>query len=175
MDLSRQADEPTTATVAEAPRRSAIVARAVTTSLLALFVLAGLFGLLGERSSLVSAADGSRELALTYPAVVRAGMNAPWQIELRDPAGLPQQVDLEIDASYFDLYEHQRFYPEPAEESRHGDIHVMTFDTGGETSLVITHDAYVQPRYSASRSGSITYATPGQPSLAVQFRTVVLP
>lgn len=140
-----------------------------------MIVLVGALGLLGERSSVVSASDGALELSLTYPPVVRSGMDVPWQIEVRDPAGLPSQIDLEIDAAYLELFEHQRFYPEPAEEHRAGDVLVMTFDTGGEPSLVVTHDAYVQPRYSAARSGSVTVVGPDHPPLSVQFRTVVLP
>lgn len=175
MVRSRRPDESTTASVASTPRRSALVARSVTTSVLAVFVLAGLLGLLGDRSSTASAREGARELSLTYHAVVRSGMDAPWRLELRDPAGLPEQVELEIDASYFELYEHQRFYPEPSAEHRAGDRLVLTFDTGGETSLVVSHDAYVQPRYSAARSGVVSLAGTAQPSLSVQFRTVVLP
>ena len=175
MDLSSRADSSTTASVAHAPRRSAVVARTITTSLLAVVVLLGAFGLLGERSSVVSASDGERELSLTYPPVARSGMNVPWRIELLDPTGLPSQVELEIDAAYLELFEHQRFYPEPAEEHRVGDTLVMTFDTGGETSLVVSHDAYVQPRYSAARSGSVALVDPDRTPLTVRFRTVVLP
>lgn len=170
-----RAEGSTTAGIRAGPRKVALVARGVTTALLAGFVLAGLLGLLGDRSRVASAHDGPASLSVKFAPLARGGTNVPWQVELHDPRGLPPQVDLVLDARYFEIFEHQRFYPEPAAERRDGDNLVMTFDTGQATSLVVAHDSYVQPRYSFERLGSVALLTDGVPTLTVPFRTVVLP
>ena len=171
-----RAEGSTTAGVPLAPRRRSVVVRGIATAALAAFVLAGATGLFGERVAVVRADDGEgRSLAVTYAPVVRGGLDVPWRVELEDPRGLPDEVVLAVDPAYFQMFESQRFYPEPAEEARDGETWQLTFDTTGGTSLVVEFDAYVQPRFTGGRTGSVTVVDDSRPQLAVHFSTALMP
>jgi len=170
-----RAEDSTTAGIAHATPRRSVVVRGTVTALLAVFVVVGLLGLLGDRTAVVRADDGGRELAVTYAPVARNGTGVVWRIELSDPTGLPPEVQLAIDSRYLQIFDHQRFYPEPTEETRDGDTLLLTFTTEGQHSLVLEHDAYVAPRYSAARNGSVSLMEAGHRTLTVGFRTVLVP
>lgn len=174
MALSR-AEDSTTAGIAHGSSRRSIVLRSTATAALAAFLLVGLLGFLGDRTAVVGAHDGLRSLSVTYAPVARNGTGVPWLVKLSDPAGLPREVQLALDARYFELFEHQRFYPEPAEETRDGDTLLLTFATEGQTTFVLEHDAYLAPRYTASRPGSVSLVQDGEQTLTVSFRTVLVP
>jgi hypothetical protein len=161
----------TTDVVLEVPAR-ARRARRLSTGALALLVLAGALGVLGDRTSQVSARDGATTLTVTYAPVLRAGAPLVWRLELRDPDGLPAEVVLALDAGYLGMLDHQRFLPEPSEERREGDTLLLTFPTGGAARFVLEQDAYAEPAFSAARTGAA--AVVGT-ALAVRFRTVQVP
>ena len=73
------------------------------------------------------------------------------------------------------MLDHQRFYPEPVEETRSGDELVLTFATDGSASFVLEHDSYVQPRWTPLRDGTASLLEDGRPALTVSFRTVLAP
>lgn len=170
-----RADDSTTAGIAHATPRRSVVVRGLVTTLLAVLVVVGLLGFLGDRTAVARADDCGRELAVTYAPVARNGTGVVWRVELSDPAGLPPEVQVAIDAAYLQIFEHQRFYPEPTEETRDGDALLFTFTTEGQTSFVLEHDAYLAPRYSAARSGSVSLVEAGERVLTVSFRTVLVP
>ncbi len=171
-----RAEGSTTAGVPLAPRRRSVLTRGIATAALATFVLAGATGLFGERTAVVRAVDAEgRSLAVTFAPVARGGLDVPWRVELEDPRGLPDQVVLAVDPTYFEIFESQRFFPEPAQEARDGDTWQLTFDTTGATSLVVSYDAYVQPRFTGGRRGAVAVVDESRPPLAVHFRTALMP
>jgi len=172
---SRAPERPTTTGIARATPRRSVVARDVATALLAVLVVAGLTGFLGDRLAVVRDDDGVRSLAVTYAPVARNGAGLPWRVELHDPRGLPPEIDLAISTPYLDMLDHQRFYPEPVEETRSGDELVLTFATDGSASFVLEHDSYVQPRWTPLRDGTVSLLEDGRPALTVSFRTVLAP
>ncbi len=62
-------------------------------ALLTLLVLAALLGLLGVRTSEVSAEEGGWALTARYPAIARAGLDTPWEVTVTSEEGFGQEVD----------------------------------------------------------------------------------
>jgi hypothetical protein len=170
-----RAEDSTTTGIETSVHRPTVVLRDIVTGLLALVLLAGLLGFLGDRSSVVRDTDGERSLEVTFAPVGRNGTGIPWLVSLHDPAGLPAEIQLAIDARYLAIFEHQRFYPEPSEETREGDELLLTFTTEGQETFVLEHDTYLAPRWSPPRAGSVSLVEDGERPLSVSFRTLLVP
>ena len=144
--------------------------------LLVLFVLAGLFGLLGDRTGVVegAAADG-HHLRLEYAVTSRPGMDVPFQIRLTRAEGLDSEVTLALTGDYLDMYETQGWYPEPTEQTRDGEWLYLTFATEGQPVMVIDFNAYIQPNALLPRSGELALVVDGEPVDPLSFRTFLFP
>lgn len=155
--------------------RSAL-GRRLATAAVAVFVLLGLVGVLGSRNAEASTTQGDWTVTVTYPQVARAGLDVPFQIEVTRAGGLDEQVDLVLDRGYFRIYESQRFFPEPAEESSDAQHLYLTFDAppAGDT-LKISYDAYIQPSSQIGHGGAVAVLVDDVPTATVAFRTTLLP
>jgi hypothetical protein len=145
-------------------------------SLLLVFVLLGIFGLLGMKDGTVSASGGGYQLQLQYPRIARAGLDVPWQLTITHPGGFDGPVTLETTSAYFDIFESQGITPEPSKETAGATWDRMTFDPPPGDTLVVSLDIYVQPASQQGRSGTArVLGSDGQPVASVSFRTRLLP
>lgn len=153
-----------------------VVGRRVATAAVAVFVLLGLLGVLGSRNDERSTTQGDWTVTVTYAQVARAGLDVPFQIEVTQAGGLDPQIDLVLDRGYFRIYESQRFFPEPAEESSDAEHLYLTFDAPptGDT-LKISYDAYIQPSSQVGHDGTVAVLVDDVPTATVAFRTTLLP
>lgn len=144
--------------------------------LLVLFVLAGLFGLLGDRSGVVegAAADG-HHLRLAYAETSRPGADVPFEIRVTRAEGLDPEITLALSGDYLDMYETQGWYPESTEQTRDGAWVYLTFATEGQPVMVIDFDAYIQPDALLPRSGELALVVDGEPVDPLSFRTFLFP
>lgn len=144
--------------------------------MLALVVLAGLFGFLGDRVGVVErAGPEGHQLRLEYAETSRPGLDVPFEIRLTKPEGLDPEVTLAITGDYLDLYETQGWYPEPTEQTRDGEWVYLTFATEGQPVMVIDFDAYLQPNAVRPRSGQLAVVVDGLPVDPLSFRTFLFP
>jgi len=143
---------------------------------LLLFVLAGLFGFLGDRVGVVEgpAPDG-HHLSLEFAQTSRPGLDVPFEIRVTRPEGLDPEVTLALTGDYLDLYETQGWYPEPTEQTRDGEWVYLTFATEGQPVMVIDFDAYIQPTAVLPQSGQLALVVDGEPVDPLSFRTVIFP
>ena len=156
--------------------RAAIWSRRGFLALLVLIVVAGLAGLLGVHTATGSAAEGDWSLSLRHASVARAGLDVPWDVTVTHAGGFGKQVTLAITADYFGIYESQRFWPEPSDETRDGDTVYLTFSAPAKgDTFKVSYDAYIQPASQIGRSGSISVLDAGERVATVDFSTRLLP
>ncbi len=155
--------------------RAGVRLRQVATGLLTLGVAAGAAGVFGVSHDEVTAVDDTLTLTVEHPAVARAGNDATFAVTVTDSAGLGDQVEVVLDRHYLDLWESQRFFPEPSEETAEGDLVVFTFDAPEDaTTMTVRFDAYLQPVAQSGADGLVE-ARVADRSATARFRTTVVP
>lgn len=148
------------------------------TALLAVFVLLGLAGFWGGRSEQVADTGDGWRLEVTFVGTARPGMDVPFEIVVGcvDPPCTGERLGLAVDRQYIDMFESQRFFPEPEAESGDREQVVLEYaapDPGAE--LAVFYDAYVQPTQHRGRDGAVQLLVDGVPGPSVTFRTSVMP
>jgi hypothetical protein len=150
--------------------------RRVGLGLMGAVVLAAAFGLFGVKYRTVQASDGETALSVRYAAVGRPGLGVSWQIEVDRPGGFTDDVELLVDARYFDHLDENGIDPEPAETRSRGDFVVWTFDQPDGARLVVDLDARIAPTWQLRAHGSVAVLGPdSQPQVDVEFDTWSLP
>lgn len=114
---------------------------------LTLFLLAGLAGVFGVKSSAVSATGGGYELKVTYAKWARPGLAVPWTVEVTRTGGFDDKtVTVTTSSAYFNLFDENGLDPDPSSVTTEGDLIMWEFDAPkkGDT-LTIDFDARVSP------------------------------
>jgi len=158
--------------------RAAIWSRRGFLLALALFVGAGLLGLLGVHTTTTSTEEGGWSVDVKHAAVARAGLDVPWQVTVRHPGGFGKEITLAVTGSYFAMFETQGWRPAPSDETRDGDTYYMTFTAPSGDTFVVSYDAYIQPAAQRGHAGTVAVLDGGAdaPSVAtVDFQTTLLP
>ena len=140
-----------------------------------LAVVAGASGLFGVRAATRTATSGGYTASLTYPAVARSGWDVPWTLRITRPGGFAGSVTVAVTASYFDVFESQRFFPEPSGETRAGRFIYLDFDPPPGDVLTISYDAYIAPSAQLGRRATVTVITDGVARVSLNYRTFLLP
>ena len=68
-------------------------------------VALSLSGILGQRTSTVVASGGGYRLAVTYPSVVRPGLDVRWNVLVTNPNGFGKTLSLAFSRHYFDIFD----------------------------------------------------------------------
>ena len=143
---------------------------------LGLFILAGLFNLLGVWTSTVSAEAGGYVLSVEYAAVTRPGLASSWIVEVRHEGGFDGPVTLATDADYFDRFDFNQLYPEPVSTSVRGNLDLLTFDDIEGDRLRVRFDGRVAPAFAlALARGSTAVEVDGERVVRVEYTTVAMP
>jgi hypothetical protein len=150
------------------------LARASLTALF-LVVAAGASGLLGVHTSSKAASGGGYSITVDYPGTARAGLDALWQVRVVHPGGFEHDVTLTVSADYFAVFESQRFFPEPTDETRDGDTLYLTFARPPGDTLTVGYDAYIQPASQRGASATVSVLDEGRPAASVDFSTMLFP
>jgi hypothetical protein len=150
--------------------------RRIGLAVLAVFVVAGLFNVFGVRTGTVSADGGGYRLTVEYAEVTRPGLATPWIVEVRRPAGFDGPLTLVIDAVYFDRFDFNQMYPEPASVSPRGDEVLLGFDAVEGDVLRVAFDGRATPTFVlALARGSTGLEVDGRELARVDYTTVVMP
>jgi hypothetical protein len=156
--------------------RVAVVLRRGFLVLLFLFVLAGLIGLLGVRTTTSRASEADWTLSLRHASIARAGLDVPWEVTVTHQGGFDSdEVVLAVTGEYFDIFESQGFNPEPSDETRDSATRYLTFNAPPGDTLKVSYDAYIQPASQIGRSGTVSVVDGGRRVASVDFRTFLLP
>src|SRR5689334_1418819 len=103
---------PDSALTARQARRSRGVRR-VGVALMVVLVALGLTGVLGQRTSTVAVDGAGYRMWVTYPSVVRPGLDVRFNVALTNPAGFGRSLNLAFDRHYFDLFDLNGVRPDP--------------------------------------------------------------
>jgi hypothetical protein len=142
---------------------------------LAVIVAMGAVGLLGLHTSSVSTTAAGYRLTVDYPRIARAGLDTLWQVTVVRSGGFYHDVTLAVSADYFAIYESQRFFPEPSDETRAGDMLYLTFAKPPGDTLTVGYDAYIQPSSQRGASATVSVLEAGVPAASVRITTTLLP
>lgn len=143
---------------------------------LGVVVLAGALNLLGVRTDVVAAeADGFR-LTVEYARVTRPGLASTWRVEVTRDGGFDGPVTLSTNADYFDRFDFNQFYPEPAATSSRGDVLLLTFEEIEGERLVVRFDGRATPTFVFDLAQASTgLELGGREIVRVDYTTVVMP
>lgn len=143
---------------------------------LALFVLAGLSNLLGVRTGAVSVAAAGYHLSVEYETVTRPGLASEWIVEVRREGGFDGPVTLVTDATYFDRFDFNQLYPEPASVLPRGEEVLYVFEGIQGEVLRVAFDGRASPTFVfALAHGSTGLEVGGREIARVDYTTVVVP
>jgi hypothetical protein len=143
---------------------------------LGLVVLAGLLNLLGVRHGVVSSTSEGYRLTVEYASVTRPGLASPWEVEVTHEGGFDGPVTIATDATYFERFDFNQFYPEPASTAPRGDVVLLTFEEIEGDRLVVRFDGRATPTFTlALAEASTGLEIDGREIVRVDYTTVVMP
>lgn len=149
--------------------------RRIGTGVLIAIIVAGLFGVLGDRDGLRSAEADGYTLTLVYPQSARTGLDRPWELEVTSDDGFGPEITVAVTADYFDFYEHQGIDPEPSDVTRDGELLYWTFTAPEGDTFRVSVDHYVQPAAQVGGSGTVALVVDGERVAPIDFTTFVFP
>ena len=143
---------------------------------LALVVLAGLCNFLGVRTGTVSAAAAGYQLSVEYESVTRPGLASEWIVVVRREGGFDGPVTLVTDATYFDRFDFNQYYPEPSSVVPRGEEVLHEFEGIQGEVLRVAFDGRASPTFVfALARGSTALEVDGREIARVDYTTVVMP
>jgi hypothetical protein len=156
--------------------RRARTYRRVGLAALAVVVAAGALNLLGVRRDTVSAAADGYRLSVEYTRVTRPGLASTWRASVTRPGGFDGPVVLSTNADYFDRFDFNQLYPEPAATASRGDTVLLTFEDIEGDRLVVRFDGRATPTYTFDLAeASTALEIGGREVVRVDYTTVVMP
>ena len=155
--------------------RVAVWSRRGFLSLLLVFVLAGVVGLLGVHTVTSQASEDGWSMSLRHAGIARPGLDVPWEVTVSHAGGFDHDITLAVTAAYFDIFETQGFHPEPSEETSDGSTLYLTFTAPPGDTLRVAFDAYIQPSSQRGRSGTLSVLDGDQRVASIDFKTFLMP
>lgn len=151
--------------------------RRVGLAVLLVFLLAGATGLLGVRTATVRTEGDGVRMSLDYAAVTRAGLATPYHLEVVRPDGFDGPFTIALSREFFDRFDFQNFYPNPAEETADAAWVVYEFDPPDGAVFRWSFDVKTAPNQLGSMR---TYTTQlrdsdGAVEAELRHRMVVIP
>jgi hypothetical protein len=143
-------------------QRRGLVGRRIFLSAMALFVAAGMLGLLGVRTATVDGSDGSVEASVRYARIGRGGVAVPYAITVTAPGGFTGPVEITVDQSYLDLFDHNGIEPAPDATTSDGDTVTWTFDPPPSPRFTVTLDVRIGPSVQWGRTGHTVVEAEGR-------------
>lgn len=156
--------------------RRARAGRRVGLAAVALLVIAGASGALGVRTAKTTSTAGPYRLSVTYAAVARPGLAAPWEIEVTKKGGFDRPIRIAASSEYLSMFDENGLDPDPASATADADEIVWEFEPPPGDTLVVSFDARIEPAVQWGRSGRTRVLDErGATVVAVSYRTWVMP
>lgn len=119
-------------------------------------------------------ADGTR-LEVRYPTVSRPALATPFEIVVSRPGGFDDQIELEIDNVFLQLWDLNGIFPSPADERSGGDTVIWTFDPPDGEVFTVFYEARIEPAAQLEKvEATVSLLDPSE-VLRVRFETRVRP
>ncbi len=155
-------------------QRRGLVGRRVILTVVTAFVGAGLFGLLGVRTTTVTESDGPIEASVRFANVGRGGLSAPYAITITSTGGFTGPIEITVDQSYLDLFDQNGIEPGPDATTSDGETVTWTFDQPSGHGFSVTLDARIGPSVQSGRTGRTVVEAEGR-RIELSHHTRVMP
>jgi hypothetical protein len=119
--------------------------RRVGVGVLSLFVLAGLFGLLGVRTGTSHASAPGIEVEVRHPVVARPGLAVAWRLQVHSDDGFDEPIVVRQRRSYHEAFDFNGMEPAPDASTADGEWIEWEWDAPASTDFVVTIDSRVEP------------------------------
>lgn len=169
--------DETTSDLSDAPSRRGHWWRWAGAGLLIAIVVSAGVGLLGPRTAETSVSAGGYHLDVTYPQITRAGQPAPLHLQITADAGFDKTVQVGLCDEFFDNFDFQNWYPNPAAETSSASRITYEFDppVSGNT-LEVSFDARTAPgQFGGIRDCEISVMEDDQPIASTTFTSWRMP
>lgn len=157
-----------------ARQRRGLVARRVILTIVTAFVVAGLLGLLGVRTTTVTESDGPVEASVRYARVGRGGVSSPYAITVTSQTGFTGPIEITVDQAYLDLFDQNGIEPGPDATTSDGETVTWTFDQPSGHGFSVTLDARIGPSVQSGRTGRTVVEAEGR-RIELSHHTRVMP
>jgi hypothetical protein len=144
-------------------------------ALLGAILLLGVANVLGVRTATVTASGEGYRLTVTYAAMTRPGLGTPWSVEVTRPGGLEAPVTLATTAEYYELFDLNGIYPEPAETAFRDGMIVWSFDPVEGDTLRVHLDVRLGPSVQVGKEVETALVVDGRTVASVRYATRVMP
>jgi hypothetical protein len=152
--------------------------RLVSLGVIGVLTIATAIGLLGVRTTSVSATGRGVSVTVGYAVVTRPGLATPFSVEVAsaDGAFLPAEVTVRVSSDYLAIFDDNGMEPQPAESFNTAEWTSWVFDVPeGAMSLRVDLDARLEPAVQWARSGVVAVDIDGVETATVGFTTWVAP
>jgi hypothetical protein len=144
-------------------------------AVLAAIVGLSLSGLLGQRTSTVSAAGGGYQMTVTYPSVVRPGLDVRWNILVSNANGFGKTLSIAISRHYFDIFDLNSLRPDADSSTSTGTSIIYTWDSPPGRVFELALDAYAEYGEHFGLDGFSAVMAQGRPVVTVNYHTRWVP
>jgi hypothetical protein len=155
--------------------RRARTERRVVLVFLAGFLMLGLTGVFGPRTSEVSATAAGYRLSVTYPAVTRPGLPIRWEVRITHPGGFGDSIRIATTFDYFHLFDVTGIEPDITSSTSDGRTIVFEFDQPSGDTFRAQFDAAVEPGVHELPSASTSLLIGNRTVVRVSYSTRVMP
>ena len=155
-------------------QRRGLVGRRVLVTVVAVFVVAGLLGLLGVRTTTVTESDGPVQASVRYARIGRGGVAAPYAITVTSAGGFSGPIDITVDQSYLDLFDQNGVNPGADATTSTGDAVTWTFERPPGDEFTVTLDVRIGPSVQWGRTGHTIVEAEGR-HIELSHHTWVMP
>jgi hypothetical protein len=132
-------------------------------------------GFLGQRTSTVTSAGGGYRIAVTYPAVVRPGLDVRWNVIVTNPHGFGRSLSISMSRHYFDIFDLNSIRPDAdSVTSTAGDV-IYTWTSPPGHAFVFALDAYAEFGEHFGLDGFSSVLVHDRPVVTVDYHTRWVP
>jgi hypothetical protein len=138
-------------------------------------VALSLSGVLGQRTSTVSAFGGGYQLTVTYPAVVRPGVDVRWNVLVTNPNGFGKSLSIAINRHYLDIFDLNSIRPDADSATSTGDSIIYSWNSPPGRVFELALDAYAEYGEHFGLDGFSSVIANGRPVVIVRYHTRWVP
>lgn len=114
-------------------------------------------------------------LEVEHPRVTRPALASPFAVEVTDPDGFTEPIEIAVSRSFIEVWDENGFYPTPSTETGDDRWVVWEFEPPDGTTFRFFYDARLEPARQTSFDGRVQLRDDGVPVAEVSFHVAVRP
>lgn len=114
-------------------------------------------------------------VSVQYPALTRPALASPFAIEVTDPDGFDEPIELAVSRPWIEMWDENGFYPTPSSETGDDRWVVWEFDPPDGDTFRFFYDARLEPGRQSGSRGAVQLRDGERVLTSVTFETEVRP